>query len=108
MTLFGPGVKGITAANATKANSSCCDDMAQAVSHPLRPASDRGNTGSGHLDQTERTHQLDELIDFAAVAGDLENEALGGGIDHPGTEGIGEPPRLDTMIAGAVHLDHRA
>src|SRR3954453_22342793 len=45
--------------------------------HPLRPAADGGDAGARHFDETERTHQVDELADLGRVAGDLEHEAFG-------------------------------
>ncbi len=75
--------------------------------HPLRPARDRGDAGARDLDQAERQHQLDELVDLVALAGDLEHEAFGGGVDHAGAEGVGQPQRLDPLLAFALDLDHR-
>ena len=40
-------------------------------------------------------------------AGDLEDEALDRGVDHARPEGVGEPQRLDPVLALAAHLDHR-
>ena len=39
-------------------------------------------------------------------AGDLEDEALDGRVDHAGAEGVGEAQRLDPVLALAAHLDH--
>ncbi len=75
-------------------------------SHSLGPAGDRRDAGAGDLDQPERHHQVDEGLDLIARAGDLEHEALGRGIDHPGAERVGEPQRLHPVLALAAHLDH--
>src|SRR5208282_1446597 len=45
-------------------------------------------------------------FDLLGGAGDLEDEALGGGVDDAGAEGVGEAERLHAVIAGAAHLDH--
>src|SRR5436190_3094236 len=76
-------------------------------SHPLRPAGDGDDAGARHLDQAERQHQSDELVDLVGFAGELEHEALGCGIDHPRPERIGETQRLDSALAGAAYFDHR-
>ena len=55
----------------------------------------------------ERHHQRDELVDLVGLAGDLEDEALGRGVDDPGAEGVGQAQRLDALLAGARHLDQR-
>src|SRR5579863_5850682 len=47
--------------------------------HRLRPPRDGDDAGARHFDEAERQHQVDELIDLLRAAGDLENEALGGG-----------------------------
>src|SRR6185437_5292118 len=73
----------------------------------LRPARDRGDAGSRHLHQPNGAHELDEIVDLAWGAGQFENEALGGRVDHLGAEGVGEPHRLDPILALASHLDHR-
>ena len=78
----------------------------QHVSHPFRPAPDRGNAGARHLDKAERAHQVDELTDLGRVACDLEHKALDGGVDHPGAERVRQPQRLDAAIAAAAHLHH--
>src|ERR1043165_5520794 len=75
--------------------------------HPLRPAADGGDAGARHLDEAERAHQVDELADLGGVAGDLEHEALGRGIDHPRAKRVGQPHRLDPGLAHAAHLHHR-
>src|ERR1035437_1985651 len=82
------------------------DKPGSAGRHPLRPARDGGDTGARDLDQAERQHQLDELVDLVALAGDLEYEAFGGGVDHPGAEGVRQPQRLDPVLALALDLDH--
>ncbi len=58
--------------------------------HSLGAAADAGDAGAGHLDEAERDHQRDELLDLVGLAGDLEDEAVGAGIDDPGAEGFGE------------------
>src|SRR5215475_13880334 len=73
-------------------------------SHPFGSAPDRGNPGAGHLDQTERAHQIDELIDLATIACDLEHKTFGGSVDYPGAERVRQPQRLDPMLAVAVDL----
>ena len=50
----------------------------------------------------ERPHQVDELVDLVGRAGDLEDEALGRGVDHPGAEDVGQAQRLDPLLAGAL------
>src|SRR4051794_30152184 len=62
-------------------------------SHPLRPSPDSGDAGAGDFDQSERPHQIDELVDLGGVAGDLEHQALGRGVDHAGAECIRQPHR---------------
>ena len=44
---------------------------------------------------------------LAVRAGDLEDEMLGGGVDHLGLEGVGEAERLDALLARARDLDQR-
>src|SRR5262245_14512698 len=68
-------------------------------SHPIRPTCDRDDAGARHLDKAERQHQVDELVDLLRPARDLEHEALGGGVDHTRPERIGEPQRLDPVVA---------
>src|SRR5262249_7103560 len=70
------------------------------------PATDRHHAGTRNLDQAERQQQVDELIDLVRAAGDLEHEALGGGVDHAGAERIGEAECLYPVLALATHLDH--
>src|SRR5882757_5845074 len=75
--------------------------------HPLRAAADGGDAGAGHFDEPERPHQVDELVDLGGVAGDLEHQALGRGVDHPRAERIRQPHRLDAGLADAAHFNHR-
>src|SRR5439155_5335005 len=63
--------------------------------HPLRAARNRHHPGARHLDQPERQHQADEALDLFGGAGDLEDEALGAGVDDARAEGIGKTQRLD-------------
>src|ERR1039457_1211875 len=74
--------------------------------HSLRPARDGRDAGTRDLDQPERQHQRHKLLDLVALAGDLKYEAFGGGVDHPGAEGVGQPQRLDPVLALALDLDH--
>src|SRR5262249_16369486 len=67
--------------------------------HRLGAAADGDDAAARHLDEAERQHQLDELVDLVGTAGDLEHEALDGGVDHAGTERLGEPHRLDPLLA---------
>src|SRR5689334_3290992 len=84
-------------------------ERAAAMSHPqaLDAARDGGNAGAHHFDKAERLHQRDELLDLAGLAGQLEDEGCVGRIDDAGAEGVGEPQRLDAVIAGSGHLDQR-
>src|SRR5882757_7219138 len=61
------------------------------ISHALRTAGDRRDACARHFDQPERQHQRDELLDLIALAGDLEHEALGRGVDDAGAEGVRQP-----------------
>src|SRR6202008_4944898 len=54
-----------------------------------------------------RAHQVDELVDLGGVAGDLEHEAFGGGVDDAGAERLRQPQRLDPVLAGAAQFHHR-
>src|SRR5262249_53873595 len=74
--------------------------------HPFRAALDGDDAGARDLDQAERNHQVDEALDLLGGAGDLEHEALGARVDDTGAERVGEPQRLDPVVALAAHLDH--
>src|SRR5882757_7975186 len=75
--------------------------------HPLGAAADRGDAGARYFDEAERTHQIDELVDLGGIAGDLEHETFGGGVDHPGAKRLGEAQRLDAVLAGRAQFHHR-
>src|SRR3954451_13767967 len=75
--------------------------------HPLRPAPDGGDAGARDFHKPERAHQVDELVDLGGIAGDLEHQALGRGVDHAGAERVGQPHRLDARLAKAAHFHHR-
>src|SRR5665213_1942433 len=77
------------------------------LSNRLFPARHGGDTGPRDLDEADGPHQFDELIDLADIAGNLENEALQRGIDHPGPESFREPQRLDPVVVAGGDLDHR-
>ncbi len=70
--------------------------------HALWPAADAGHAGARHFDQAQRHHERDELVDLVGLAGDLEDEARGSGIDDAGAEGIGQAQRLDALLALAA------
>ncbi len=72
----------------------------------VQPAArDREHAGARKLDQTQRPHQVDELVDLAGRAGHLEDEALVGGVDHLGAEDVGYAQGFDPLGARAAHLD---
>src|SRR5580704_12055813 len=75
------------------------------MSEGLRAAFDGKHPGARHLDQAERTHQVGELVDLGRGAGDLEDETLAGGVDHPGAKDIGQAQGLDPLGARPAHLD---
>src|SRR5262249_47750019 len=66
---------------------------------PFRSAADRHDAGPRHLHKADRQHEADEGLDLVAVAGDLEHEALGRGVDDAGAEGAREPQRLHAVLA---------
>ena len=72
------------------------------ASHLLRTARDRGDARARDLDETDRPHQLDELVDLVRTAGQLEDEALCRRIDDAGAESFGKTQRLDTVVAFAT------
>src|SRR5215813_5492227 len=76
------------------------------ILHPRRPAHDGRDAGARDLNETERQHQADELLDLVAGTGDFEYKAFGRGVDHPRPEGIREPQGLDPVLAFALDLDH--
>src|SRR5262245_4973055 len=80
---------------------------AKAKSHPLGAAGDGGKAGARDLDQSKRLHQNNELLDLRGLAGDLEDEMLGRGVDDGGAESFGEAKRLDPLLALAGDLDQR-
>ena len=53
-----------------------------------------------HLHQTQAAHQVDELVDLVRGAGDLEDEALDGGVDDLGAEDVGKPQGFHPFGAG--------
>ena len=63
------------------------------------PVRDTSTSPSGSISSTNCSILL-------ALAGDLEHEALGGGVDHAGAEGVGQPQRLDPVLALARDLHH--
>src|SRR5262245_20575437 len=77
------------------------------ASHSLRTTVHCRNASATDLSKPKRLHDADELLDLGHFAGNLENEMLGVGIDHVGTECLGKPQRLDARIARAGHLDQR-
>ena len=77
------------------------------VLHGQRAAGNGGDPGAGDFDETQRAHQLDKIINLAGLACQLEDEALGGGIDQLGMEGLGQTLRFAALIALAAHFDHR-
>ena len=72
-----------------------------------RPAADGGDAGARHLDKAELGHDLDELLELARLAGHLEHEMLGRGVDDLGAEDLGDAQRLDALLALARDLDQR-
>ena len=49
--------------------------------HALMAAVHGGDAGTANFHQTQRTHDGDELVDLGALAGNLEDEVLGGRVD---------------------------
>ena len=49
----------------------------------------------------------DELLDLGGSPGHLEDEMIGRRVDDLGAEGVGEPQRLDALLALPRHLDQR-
>ena len=77
------------------------------------PPRHRRDAGAAHLDQVERRHHRNEGLDLVGLAGDLEDEMLGHGVDHRRLEGVRQPQRLAPLVAGpdwkvACSLDRRA
>src|SRR5690606_28436707 len=126
ITLFGPGVIDVINSNTTSArNTSHVTNFTRAGSawlpvlsqmmkkgsvlaiHALRSAVQRGNTGTAYLDQAERLHDRDELVDLRALAGNLEDEVFGRGISDLRLERLGETQRLDASFAASSHLHQR-
>src|SRR5690606_4378777 len=121
MRLFGPGVIDVTNAktnspkNASNVNlhtparekSSSPSNFAQQrlALHTLRTAVHRCNTGAAHLDQPQRLHDRYELIDLRCLAGDLEDELLGGCVRDLGLEGVGEAKSLDPRLTFSCDFD---
>ena len=58
--------------------------------HRLAAARDGGHPGTRHLDQSDAGHQLDEALDVAHLAGQLEDEGGERGIDRARSEGLGK------------------
>ena len=80
----------------------------QVALHRLGAARDGGDAGAGDLDQAERLHQGDELVDLDRRAGDLEARNARSMVSITcGAEGVGEAQRLDALLAGAGDLDQR-
>ena len=65
------------------------------------------NAGARDLDEAERAHQFDELVDLLARAGELEDEALVRGVDHVGAEDFRDAQALDALLARAGDLHQR-
>src|SRR5262249_42455976 len=84
----------------------CRKSIGRSGSHPLRAALDGDDAGARDLDQAEWNHQVDEALYLLGGAGDLEHEALGAGVDDAGAERVGEPQRLDPIVALAAYLHH--
>ncbi len=57
--------------------------------HPLGAAGNSCDADSRHLDEAERHHEGNELLDLVALAGDLEDEVDLIGIVGAGAELIG-------------------
>ena len=64
----------------------------------LDAARDGGDAGARDLDQAERPHQRDELLDLSVLPVNSKTK-LGGGVDDLGAEGVGEAQRLDAVLA---------
>ena len=87
MMLFGPGVNAITRANAQRpVLIQSMSDFQTSPSHSLRPrpiattpVRETSTSPSGII-------SVDEALDLVGRAGDLEHEALGGGVDHAGAK----------------------
>ena len=46
-------------------------------------------------------------LELGRLAGQLEHEMLGRGVDHLGAEDLGDAQRLDALLALAGNLDQR-
>src|SRR6185295_6406200 len=76
-------IAGVGLCRAEESETHCqLSETSSLRSHRLRPARDRNR------------------------AGDLEDEALGAGVDHARAEGVGKAQRLDAVLALAAHLHH--
>ncbi len=64
---------------------------------PVRPTSTRPSVSI----------ETDEGLHLVGIAGDLEDEGIGLGVDHLGAEHIGEPQRLDALFTDALDLHQR-
>ena len=60
------------------------------------------DAGAADLDKPELAHQADEAVDLGRVAGQLEDEARGRGIDHLGAEHVVEALRLADVFRAKV------
>src|SRR4051812_2986039 len=56
--------------------------------HALRAAVHGGHAGAADLDQAERLHDGDELVELGSLAGDFEDEMFGVGVDDAGAESV--------------------
>src|SRR5690606_17242695 len=65
------------------------------------------NAGAAHLNEAERLHDGDELLDLGNATGDLEDEMLGIRVDDAGAECICKAQSLDTGIPVSLDLDQR-
>src|SRR5690606_2291811 len=103
-----------TKPNASSARKTSCDMMdlpwpspERGRLHAFRTARHGSHAGAADLDQPQRLHDGDELVDLRALAGQFEDEVFRGGVGNLGVERLGEPQRLDARTAAAANLDER-